>query len=371
MQVRRVSSIVAAASAVLALAPAAAAVNPQIAGLQVALRERGIYRGAIDGVQGPRTKAAIRTFQRRHRLAVDGLAGPRTRRALGMLGRPLFGTRVLRRGVIGYDVAVLQFLLRRAGHRPGRLDGRFGARTEFVLRRFQRRAHLPADGVVGARTALKLCPRSSCAWRGPHTRIRARARTRPRHPARAHRVRPGETLTAISSRYGLSVSTVARANGLNPRGILFAGAKLRIPVGPRIQVARAAVQQTWTVRAALDYWSARYGVDPRLVRAVAWYESGYTNHLTSSAGAMGVMQVTSATWEYVENYLLERQVPHTMSGNVQVGVVFLRQQLREFRGDVWYALAAYAQGPASVRRRGVLRETRLYILGVLALRSRM
>lgn len=367
----RLLSIVAGASAVLALAPAAAAVNPQIAGLQVALRERGIYRGAIDGIQGPRTKAAIRTFQRRHRLGVDGLAGPRTRRALGVLGAPLFGTRVLRRGATGYDVAVLQFLLRRAGHRPGRLDGSFGGRTEFVLRRFQRRAHLPADGVVGARTAQKLCPRTICAWRGPIIRTRARSSTRGRRPARAHRVRPGETLTGISGRYGLSVNTVARANGLNPRGILFAGAKLRIPVGPRIQTARAAVQQTWTVRAALDYWSNHYGVDSRLVRAVAWYESGFTNHLTSPAGAMGVMQVTPATWDYVETILLRRQVPHTMSGNVRVGVVFLRQQLRDFRGDVWSALAAYAQGPGSVRTRGVLRETRLYVLGVLALRSRM
>ena len=60
-----------------------------------------------------------------------------------------------------------------------------------------------------------------------------------------------------------------------------------------------------------------------------------------------------------------------MSGNVQVGVVFLRQLLREFRGDVRLALAAYVQGPRSVHRHGVFRETGQYVAGVLALSRRL
>jgi LysM repeat protein len=334
------------------LAEPTSAANPQIAGLQVALRAHGMYHGAIDGVQGPRTKAAIRAFQRRRGLTVDGLAGTRTRRALGRLGKPLYGRRILRRGAIGYDVAVLQFLLRRSGYRIGRIDGHFGPHTALILRRFQRRNHLTPDGVAGASTAKKLCGVRSCAWRGPNVRV-----VRTDRASKVHRVRPGETLTTISSRYRLSVKTIARANRLDPRGILFAGAKLRIPGGPRIAAARAAVGQPWTVRAALDYWAGRYGVDARLVRAIAWFESGFTNHLTSSAGAMGVMQVTPTTWNYVETVLVRQRIPHTMSGNVQVGVLFLRQLLREFRGDVRLALAAYAQGPTSIRQRGLFAET--------------
>lgn len=362
----RLRFIAGSALVALVLSPAADAFNPQIAGLQIALRERGIYRGAIDGVQGPRTKTAIRTFQRRRGLAVDGLAGQRTRRALGRLGRPLFGTRTLRRGAVGYDVSVLQFLLRRQGYRPGRLDGRFGARTARALHGFQRRNRISADGVLGPLTAKRLCGVRACAWRGPAVRARARPPVR-----RVHRVRRGETLTAISQRYGLSLSTVARANRINPRGILFAGARLRIPSSPRIQVARAAVRGPFSVRAALDYWSRRYGVDSELVRALAWFESGFANHLTSSAGAMGVMQVTPATWNYVETILVRQNIPNTMSGNVRVGVVFLRQLLREFGGNVELALAAYAQGPTSVRTRGLFKETKLYVAGVLALRAKV
>ena len=361
----RLTFIVAAAFAALALAPAAGATNPQIAGLQIALRQHGLYRGPIDGVQGPKTVRAVRAFQRRHGLTVDGLAGPRTRAALGPYGRPLFGTRTLRRGMRGYDVAVLQFLLRRHGLQTGRLDGRFGARTAAALRRFQRRAGLTRDGVVGPRTARRLCSLRACAWRAIPRRARAKNRTQRTH--RTHRIARGETLTTISRRYGVSVKAIARANRLDPRRYIIAGTRIRIPGAP----ARMAMTESFTVRAAIDHWSRVYGVDPRLVRALAWWESGFNNSLVSPAGARGVMQVTPATWDYVETVLVRRRIPRTTSGNVQVGVAFLRQLVREFRGDVPLALAAYVQGPRSVRRHGLFRETRQYVAGVLALSGRI
>ena len=359
MRVARLTFTAAAAFAVLALASAAGASNPQIAGLQIALRQHGLYRGPIDGVQGPKTVRAVRAFQRRHGLTVDGLAGPRTRAALGSHGRPLFGTRTLRRGMRGYDVGVLQFLLRRHGLRTGPLDGRFGARTGAALRRFQRRAGLTPDGVVGPRTARRLCSLRVCAWRAIPQRARAKRRT--------HRIARGETLTAISRRYGVSVKAIARANRLDPRRYIIAGARIRIPGAP----ARMAMTESFTVRAAIDHWSRVYGVDPRLVRALAWWESGFNNALVSPAGARGVMQVTPATWDYVETVLVGKRIPRTTSGNVQVGVAYLDQLLREFRGNVRLALAAYVQGPHSVRRRGLFRETRQYVAGVLALSRRI
>jgi peptidoglycan hydrolase-like protein with peptidoglycan-binding domain len=353
-------TFIAALLAALALAPAAAgAYNPQIAGLQIALRQHGVYRGAIDGIQGPQTRRAIRSFQRRHGLAVDGLAGPRTRAALGGRGRPLFGTRVIRRGMRGYDVGVLQFLLRRHGVRPGRLDGRFGARTERAVRRFQRRARLTPDGVVGHRTARRLCGLPVCTWRA--------ARAPRRGAPRTHRIARGETLTAISRRYGVSVKAIARANRLDPRRFIIAGARIRIPGAP----AHMAMTQPFAVRAAIDYWSKAYGVDPHLVRAIAWFESGFNNSLVSPAGARGVMQVRPATWDYVETVLVGRRIPHTMSGNVHVGVAYLNQLLREFGGNVRLALAAYVQGPRSVRTRGFFLETSRFVDGVLALSRRL
>ena len=50
----------AVAAAAMAAAPAALALgrNPQTAGLQVALRAQGLYRGPIDAISGPKTVAA-------------------------------------------------------------------------------------------------------------------------------------------------------------------------------------------------------------------------------------------------------------------------------------------------------------------------
>jgi peptidoglycan hydrolase-like protein with peptidoglycan-binding domain len=55
-----------------------------------------------------------------------------------------------------YRVRHLQRQLRRLGHRPGPIDGLFGPLTEGAVRRFQRRAGLRTDGLVGPRTATRL-----------------------------------------------------------------------------------------------------------------------------------------------------------------------------------------------------------------------
>ncbi|ADJ27294.1 peptidoglycan-binding protein [Nitrosococcus watsonii] len=43
-------------------------------------------RLAVDGILGPMTRSAVRSFQSRHRLAVDGIVGPHTERALVAAG---------------------------------------------------------------------------------------------------------------------------------------------------------------------------------------------------------------------------------------------------------------------------------------------
>jgi len=46
--------------------------------IQRRLAELGIYAGAVDGISGKATVAAIRAFQRVHGLTADGIAGPKT-----------------------------------------------------------------------------------------------------------------------------------------------------------------------------------------------------------------------------------------------------------------------------------------------------
>jgi soluble lytic murein transglycosylase-like protein len=348
------SALVSTAAALLLAAPAHAA-NPQHAGLQVALRAQGLYCGAIDGIMGVKTRAALRQFQRRAGLPVDGVPGLRTREALGPLGRPLFGKRTLKRGLFGWDVSVLQFLLTRAGAYTGPLDGYLGPETEAALRRWQRSTKLVADGVAGSTTLEAL---------GARTRTPL---ARPQASLRRYVGRRGDTLTAIARRYGTTVRALARANRLDPRAILPEGKRLLVPHArpPSLHAAPSAV------KLKLTRWAGHYRVDARLVRALAWMESGYQPHVVSSAGATGVMQLLPVTRDYVETVLLRRKLPKTLDGDVQAGVVLLRHLLRSFDSDERLALAAWYQGERGVRERGTLPETKIFVDNVLALKSQV
>jgi len=56
--------------------------RPRVKDLQNDLAVLGYYHGAIDGITGGQTKAAIRRFQSANGLVVDGIIGPMTLEAL-------------------------------------------------------------------------------------------------------------------------------------------------------------------------------------------------------------------------------------------------------------------------------------------------
>jgi murein DD-endopeptidase MepM/ murein hydrolase activator NlpD len=151
---RPIRVIGASALIVIALAaPARADASPaSVAALQAALKALHLYGGYVDGIKGPLTRRGVVALQRRRGLRVDGIAGPQTRRALGWRGRPGLGSRTMRLGNRGWDVAALQFLLQRRGHGPGRADGLFGPLTKAAVRRAQRAAGIGADGLAGPAT---------------------------------------------------------------------------------------------------------------------------------------------------------------------------------------------------------------------------
>lgn len=160
---RRVRSVagavlVALLFVVLASPGEAEAASARVAALQAALKYRGLYPIAVDGMRGPFTMRGVRRFQRRKGLLVDGIAGPQTKRAIG--AKPL-GSRMLRRGNRGWDVAALQFRLMRHGYPPGGVDGVFGPATQSAVTRFQSANGLTADGLAGPQTVAALRGRSS------------------------------------------------------------------------------------------------------------------------------------------------------------------------------------------------------------------
>jgi peptidoglycan hydrolase-like protein with peptidoglycan-binding domain len=163
--------------------------------LQRRLRTLGLRPGAVDGLFGPQTKAAVESFQHVAGLQEDGIIGPKTRRALRRASAPLLG-----RGA-GYDkpggsvrVRTLQRQLRSLGLRPGPIDGLYGPRTTAAVARFQRDHGSRSDGVAWARTRRAI----ATARRAAETRLvrddattgRSGASKPASSPAREEGVRP-------------------------------------------------------------------------------------------------------------------------------------------------------------------------------------
>ena len=119
----------------------------------------------------------------------------------------------------------------------------------------------------------------------------------------------------------------------------------------------------------LDTWSARLGVDPHLVRALAWMESGFQTRIVSYVGARGVLQTLPSTRQYVEDVLAGRKISRTVDGDIEVGVLYLRHLLQVFDGDERLALAGWYQGELAVRQHGVYKVSKPFVANVLALRS--
>jgi soluble lytic murein transglycosylase-like protein len=109
----------------------------------------------------------------------------------------------------------------------------------------------------------------------------------------------------------------------------------------------------------------QYNIEPRLVQAIIRVESNFDPHAVSRAGAQGLMQLMPAT---AKRYHVED--PFSPRANIEGGIRYLKDLLRQFPGDIRRALAAYHAGAHAVRRYGGIPpypETRRYVERVMAL----
>ena len=189
----------------------------------------------------------------------------------------------------------------------------------------------------------------------------------------SHTVRAGETLSSIAGRFGTSVAAIARANRIADPNLIFAGQHLRIPGGSGGGSAKvsgsADLPAPAPVGATLERQAASHGVETALVKAVAWQESGWRQSARSSVGAIGVMQVMPGTADYVNSALDHGNLNvRKTEDNVHLGVAYLRHMQRTM-GSTRRALAAYYSGPGNVKGR-LKGYQKAYVRSVLALRER-
>jgi hypothetical protein len=89
-----------------------------------------------------------------------------------------------------------------------------------------------------------------------------------------------------------------------------------------------------------------YGVDPNLIKAVMMQESGGNKDSVSSAGAYGLMQITSDSAE--TSGMNWNQVKNDPQANINAGASELARDLKANNGDIKLALAAYNAGQGAV-----------------------
>jgi LysM repeat protein len=249
---------------------------------------------------------------------------------------------------------------------------------------------LAPDGVLLAGSVLRLS--------GSGGALPASSQTAPSSGG-AYVVQPGDTLSAIAARAGVSVDQLALQNGLEPGGVLLAGSVLRlsgsgggVPAssGQPLQTASAASQPVGVAAqgspvnppyptpetvapSEVGSIAAADGVPPSLADAIAYQESGFNNNAVSTADARGVMQILPGTWDWIQRTLVPGAsplAPASATDNIRGGVLLLRSLLNSTGGNPALAAAGYYQGLPSVEQNGMFPSTQQYVNNVMALASR-
>jgi peptidoglycan hydrolase-like protein with peptidoglycan-binding domain len=129
------------------------AVHDYTATLQKSLTDAGYYTGAVDGVYGPSTVAAVQALQKAHGLPVTGTVDKATASALQ-------GDLQAKGGAAAQQAqastAAVQQTLKLAGYWDGPVDGQWTPALTDALKAFQTHLGVPASGTVDAATVAAL-----------------------------------------------------------------------------------------------------------------------------------------------------------------------------------------------------------------------
>jgi peptidoglycan hydrolase-like protein with peptidoglycan-binding domain len=135
--------------------------------VQQALQQQGTYGGAIDGVWGPDSQAALERFQQAHGLQVTGQLNQATAATLGLAPDQLVAAGQPPPSAVTIPpsdgntlsrpaIQAIQSRLRELNFYGGATDGIWGAATQQAIERFQQGRGLQANGQLNPATIAAL-----------------------------------------------------------------------------------------------------------------------------------------------------------------------------------------------------------------------
>lgn len=219
-------------------------------------------------------------------------------------------------------------------------------------------------------------------------------------------VRSGDTLSGIAVRHDVSLSALLNANpGVNARG-LQVGQKISLPANTtrssayrdgegatkdapntflhytysdevagsaaanREYLSQAPVPSRDEVSQIVRETAKRHGVDPSLMLALSYMESGWNHRMVSPANAIGVMQVIPSSGDWASAMVGRELNLLDPQDNITAGTVVMRALLRSADNED-QAIAGYYQGLAGVQTNGMYADTKNYVKAIQNLRDRM
>jgi len=180
-------------------------------------------------------------------------------------------------------------------------------------------------------------------------------------------VQASDTLSDIADRFGVPLLALAEVNGLSDPHLIVEGDLLTILVPEESPLVPPDDPEIETI---LEAAAAAEGLDPGLVKALAYLESGWQQGVVSHTGAAGVMQIqpTTGYWLEQEIFGYDLNIETSAYDNIRAGVRYL-SVLMDFTGDSDKALAAYYQGYGALSLGIIYEDTIQYVAAVKAVRD--
>lgn len=197
--------------------------------------------------------------------------------------------------------------------------------------------------------------------------------------AQTYTVKSGDSLWAISSRTGVALGTLYSLNNLSASSIIHPGQVIKLsgaaaPAAPAPAPAAPApatpstsgTESVAQIKSMIVATAQSMGIDPALALAFGEQESSFRQNVTSSAGAIGVMQVIPSSGTWASEILGGRQLNlRNTQDNITAGVTIIRQLVKT-SPSMDIAIASYYQGQYSVMSRGMYDDTKVYVNQVKA-----
>ncbi len=228
----------------------------------------------------------------------------------------------------------------------------------------------------------------------------ARAATSPGagNACKWYTVRGGDTLSAIAWSYHTTIWVLAQVNHIANVNLIFVNQQLCIPYrvngsssggssgGGSNTSTSSGLYPNGTVRwYAYDalQWStqgevvyqlkliaARYHLPLNLLLAIAWQESGWTEHVIARDGGIGVMQLMPYTAQSINAGTGVRRDPYKLWDNLNLGATYLSWLWQNFHGNLDDIISAYNEGGWNVMHVGIFNwryvDSVLYLMRVYA-----